>query len=198
MAAPLRIRFTEGGPFAKELNSRVNAYLNQPGVKEKGFSKLHRKAMFIIAWVTCSYLTLLLLPHGPMQIGLCGASLVLAMAAMQFNVMHDGNHNAFSDNSRVNKMAGFSLDVAGGYSEHWQKKHNVTHHGYTNIDGHDDDIDQPPFARFSATQPWLPWYKWQHLYLWPVYGLMLFRWLTLGDFFTAFHGYIMQVKLKKK
>lgn len=197
MTTPTKIRFNEVGPFRTALNARVNALLDQPGVMEWGYRKLHRKAVIITAWVIGSYLCLLLLPHGPMQIVLCGASLMAAMVALQFNVMHDGNHNAFSKRPWLNRLAGWSLEIVGGYSQHWQGKHNVTHHGYTNIDGWDHDIDQPPFARLTRTQEWREWYRWQHLYLWPLYGMMLFRWLTLGDFFTAITGRILNFKLKR-
>ena len=49
-------------------------------------------------------------------------------------------------------------------------KHNVAHHTYTNVDGYDDDITQTPFARFAPMQPARPWYRFQHLYVWPLYA----------------------------
>lgn len=197
MAEPTRIRFREIGPFKRALNARVMELKNDPQVMKRAYRQLHRKALVIATWVAASYLALLLLPHSALQIVLCGASLVASMALLQFNVMHDGNHGAFSRRPFVNKLAGWSLDIVGGYSQHWQGKHNVTHHGYTNIDGWDDDIEQPPFARLAGTQKWRPWHRWQHWYLWPLYGLMLFRWLTIGDFITAVRGHIMHFRLKK-
>lgn len=198
MSTPARkISFQGGGDFADDVRTKVNLYIAQPGVKETAFRELHRKAAIIVAWVVCSYAALLFLPHSLAQVLLCGASLVLAQAAVQFNIMHDGNHGAFSKNKRANYLAGLALDIAGGFSPYWQMKHNVSHHGYPNVVDYDDDIDQPPFARFAYAQPWRRWYRWQHWYIWPVYGLMLFRWLTVGDLLTLARGRVGPFELRQ-
>jgi linoleoyl-CoA desaturase len=69
-------------------------------------------------------------------------------------------------------------------------KHNVAHHTYTNVDGYDDDVNQTPFARLMPSQEPRPWYRLQHLYLWPLYGLMASRWHLYGDFRDVVAGTI--------
>ena len=69
-------------------------------------------------------------------------------------------------------------------------KHNVAHHTYTNVDGHDDDITQMPFARLAPSQPPHSWYRYQHLYIWPLYGFMGLRWQTVGDIAAFARGKI--------
>ena len=43
---------------------------------------------------------------------------------------------------------------------------SVMHDGNTNVVGFDTDIDQMPFARLAPQQPWKPWHRYQHLYMW--------------------------------
>ena len=74
------------------------------------------------------------------------------VAAIGFNVMHDGAHGSFSKYKWVNRFAAFSLNILGGNSFMWNMKHNVIHHAYTNVDGMDDDIDIQPWMRMSDTQ----------------------------------------------
>ncbi len=53
----------------------------------------------------------------------------------------DGSHHAFSDRRWVNRLMAMSLDLLGGSSYVWAVKHNVVHHSFSNITGHDDDIN---------------------------------------------------------
>ena len=43
----------------------------------------------------------------------------------------------------MNKLAATTLDLAGGSSYLWHWKHNILHHTYINVAGHDSDIDHP-------------------------------------------------------
>jgi linoleoyl-CoA desaturase len=112
------------------------------------------------------------------------SAVVFAFAAVAVAtcVMHDGNHGAFSRSKRVNRMAGSTLDLLGGSSWMWRVKHHTLHHASTNVVGVDTDIDQAPFARMAPQQPWRPWHRYQHLYIWFLYGIMTLRWFLVGDF----------------
>jgi linoleoyl-CoA desaturase len=75
-----------------------------------------------------------------------------------------------------------SLDLIGASSYLWHWKHGVFHHTYTNITGQDTDIDLGGVARLSPFQPRRRVQRWQHLYLWVLYGVMAVRWHLYGDF----------------
>jgi linoleoyl-CoA desaturase len=94
---------------------------------------------------------------------LCGV-LGLCLAAIGFNVMHDGAHGSFSTKSWVNNLMGLSLNLMGGNVFLWKAKHNINHHTYTNIAGLDDDIDIKPFIRVCESQPKHWFHKFQHVY----------------------------------
>ena len=114
--------------------------------------------------------------------------LVVASVASATSVMHDGNHGAFSASKRVNRIAGWSSDLLGASSFLWRFKHNRLHHGNTNVVGFDLDIDQVPFARLAPQQPWRPSHRYQHLYMWALYGFLTLQWFVLSDYSTLLRG----------
>ena len=83
------------------------------------------------------------------------------MTGIGVAIMHDANHGAYSSNKRVNKLMGGFLDLVGGYSLNWRIQHNVLHHTFTNIQGHDEDIDAGRIIRFSLHSKWLKIHKLQ-------------------------------------
>jgi linoleoyl-CoA desaturase len=113
---------------------------------------------------------------------LLGLVLGIAMAAIGFNIMHDGGHQAYSERRWVNRLMALALDLVGGSSYIWQWKHARFHHTWVNVTGHDSDIDLGVLGRLSPQQPRRPWHRWQHLYLWPLYGVTAIRWHLYGDF----------------
>jgi linoleoyl-CoA desaturase len=115
--------------------------------------------------------------------------------ATSTNVMHDGNHGAFSASARVNRMAGWSSDLLGASSFLWRFKHNQLHHLNTNVVGYDTDIDQAPFARLTPAQPWRPWHRYQHFYMWALYGFLTLQWFVLSDAATLIRGKVGTHKL---
>jgi linoleoyl-CoA desaturase len=41
----------------------------------------------------------------------------------------------------INKFMGGTIYILAGNVHNWQVQHNVLHHTYTNIPGHDEDLD---------------------------------------------------------
>ena len=92
---------------------------------------------------------------------------------------------------------GWTADAMLGFSSYaWRVKHNVAHHTYTNVDGYDDDINQTPFARLMPTQAPKPWYRLQHIYIWPLYSVMVLRWQTGADVAALIRGRIGRSTLR--
>jgi len=83
-----------------------------------------------------------------------------------------------------------SLDLLGGSSYIWARKHNSIHHSYANITGHDDDIDLGLLARLSPHQRRLKFHRLQHFYLWALYGLLPIKWQFYDDFRAMVTGRI--------
>lgn len=137
----------------------------------------------VIAAVALGSYVVLVFSAVPLVVRAASAALlVVSLLALATSVMHDANHGAFSRSRRVNHLLGYTLDLLGGSSWLWRFRHNVEHHASTNVVGIDGDIDHTPLARLAPQQRWRPWHRYQHLYLWPLYGLLTVRWFLITDF----------------
>lgn len=177
-----RIEFSGGGDFHAELKQRVRALLDEPGRARRGQVRIYVKSAVMIAWLAASWAGLVFGAQTWWQAGLLAVSLGLAMAGLAFNITHDANHGSYSPHRRLNRAMAWTMDLIGASSYVWRAKHNVVHHTYTNIAGADSDIDSLPFARFAPDQRRRALHRFQHLYIWVLYGLFAIKWHTLGDF----------------
>jgi len=109
--------------------------------------------------------------------------------------MHDGGHKSYSSIRWVNGLMAFSSDCLGGSSFFWNSKHNRLHHTYANISGHDSDIELGVLGRLSPEQPHLPHHRFQHLYMWFLYGFLVMKWALYDDFISLKTGRIGQQKV---
>lgn len=77
---------------------------------------------------------------------------------------------------------GGTIYVLAGNVYNWQVQHNVLHHTYTNIHGHDEDLDAGRVMRFTKDAEWRRFHKFQHYYSVFLYGLLTFNWAITTDF----------------
>lgn len=144
-------------------------------------------------FVTCfavSYVLLVFVAQTWLQALPLAILLGLSAAGVGFNAQHDGGHHAYSDHFWVNKVMATTLDVIGGSSYLWHWKHVVFHHPYVNIADHDTDLNLGILARLTPHQKRRTFHRWQHLYLWPLYGLLAIKWQLLDDFRKLITGRI--------
>ncbi|HKI91058.1 MAG TPA: acyl-CoA desaturase [Gaiellaceae bacterium] len=175
-------RFDNGGAFAQDTRREVEEYLAVPGVQAAGRRRLYAKGALAYGLALSSWAVLMFASPDIALGAVAFAGLVAGTLLVAFSVMHDANHGAHFRSRRLNHLLGWTADVALGISGYaWRVKHNVAHHTYTNVDGYDADITQMPYARFMPMQPARPWYRFQHLYIWPLYSLMVLRWQAAGD-----------------
>lgn len=170
---------TEG--FQAEVRRRVLAYFERSGLAQGADARMVVKSVVLLLWFAASYVGLVFAAQTAGQAALLSISLALAMAGISFAVQHDGNHGAYSKHAPINRLMGLTLDLLGASSYIWQWKHNIAHHTYTGLNGADFDIDVP-FGRLTAAQPHRPMHRFQHLYLWPIYGLFVANWQLYQDF----------------
>ena len=177
-----RLKFNGDNRFHRELRRRVEAEFKRSGTRQRDSAQMYLKTAIILATFGLAYVALLLFARHWWQ-GLPLALLLgTAMAAIGFNIMHDGGHQAYSKRRWVNRLMALALDLVGGSSYIWQWKHARFHHTWVNVAGHDSDIDLGVLGRLSPQQPRRPWHRWQHFYLWPLYGVTAIRWHLYGDF----------------
>jgi linoleoyl-CoA desaturase len=188
-APPARVvRFSRQIGFQKTLNERVNGYLRENHLPARDVPAMRLKtAVMLAAWLA-AYLLLLLLGHFSLPVNLLLCILWgMVIAGIGFNVMHDANHGAYSDNPAVNRLARLSGEFLGMSGFRWRTKHNVWHHTYTNITGFDDDVETFGLMRLSPRMPWKPWFRAQTGYFWLVYSGIAFDFI-LKDFMMVLAG----------
>ncbi len=195
MAAPKFPSSTKS--FHTELKKRINNYFAQTGKKATGDAVLYTKAIILLVAFIGLYVHLVFFTPGAFWAIVECLLMGSVIAAIGFNIMHDGGHGSFSRHKWVNGVAAFSLNVLGGSSFMWNMKHNVIHHAYTNIDGVDDDIDIQPWLRMSETQPRYKMHKYQHRYFWVLYAMLYILWIFVLDFQKYFSRKVGSMPIKK-
>lgn len=175
-------KFIGNAKFQRELNERVAAYFERTRKPRRDCPQLYLKtAILLIAFVGL-YVALVFFAQTWWQAIPLAILLGFATAGIGLNIQHDGGHDAYSDRPWINKLAAMSLDLIGGSSYVWHYRHTVLHHTYVNITGHDSDVDLGVLARVTPHQKRYPIHRWQHFYMWPLYGLMAIRWQIFGDY----------------
>ena len=177
-----RLKFGRDNSFHRELRRRVDAEFRRSGIRQRDSAQMYLKTAIILSVFVLAYVALVFLATNGWQGLLLSIVLGVATAGIGFNIMHDGGHQAYSERRWVNRLMAMALDVVGGSSYIWQWKHARFHHTWVNVAGHDSDIDLGVLGRLSPQQPRRSWHRWQHIYLWVLYGVTAIRWHLYGDF----------------
>ncbi|RZK19321.1 MAG: acyl-CoA desaturase [Pedobacter sp.] len=168
-------------PFFRSLKSKVNGYFISTGKSRNGGKMLFVKGFgFVISALGIYVFLVFTNQHWVVSIFLCtlfGANL----AAIGFNVMHEGGHGSFSRYKWINAVSAYTLNIMGGTIHFWKQKHNIDHHTYTNLDGKDHDIDIK-FMRMHNDQQKKPYHRFQHYYWVLLYGISYLAWVLFQDF----------------
>jgi linoleoyl-CoA desaturase len=176
--------------FLIELRRRVEDYFQRTGKAKTDSWQMYLKSVVILTVLVASYVLLVFFAQTWWQAVPLAMLLGLTMALVGFNIQHDGGHRSYSRYAWVNKSAAMTLDLVGASSYLWHWKHVVYHHTYVNVYGEDTDIDVSNLVRFTPHAKRLKMQRYQHLYLWPLYGIMASRWHLYGDFKDVVTGTI--------
>ncbi len=187
-AAPLK--FETPDVFRQTLCRRVEEYFARTGRNPRDCPQMYAKSAIILIVCSAVYVVLVALA-GVWWLAIPLAVLLgLALAAAAFNIQHDGGHGAYSNRPWINRLSALTLDLLGGSSYVWARKHNSIHHSYTNVTGHDDDINVGLLGRLSPHQKRLSFHRFQHVYMWFLYGFLPMKWHLFDDFRDVLTGRI--------
>lgn len=168
--------------FYRTLNKRVNQYFREKNKTRFGDSRMVFKT---VCMVLLYAVPLSLMLTGVLQSawGILSMWVLMGfgMSGVGMSVMHDANHGAYSKKGRINKLVGLIVNLIGGYHINWIIQHNVLHHSFTNVEGHDHDLDIS-VMRFSPDQPFNSKFKYQAYYAVFLYAALSLNWTTLKDF----------------
>lgn len=179
------IRFQNANrAFYNTLKKRIDEYFQQKNISKYGNAEMYFKTAFMLALYFVPYIFILSnIFHTIGGTLLLYAIMGFGMSGIGLSVMHDANHGSYSRNPTINKIMSYSMNLLGGSSVNWQVQHNVLHHTYTNIHGHDEDIaPKVAILRFSPHTPYRAIHRYQYLYVWFFYSLMTLFWSSAKDF----------------
>lgn len=184
------LKFQNPDTFRRVLRERIDEYFATTGRSPRDCPQMYVKSAIILASCLATYVVLVfVVSSGWLAVPLAVLfGLLLSTAA--FNIQHDGGHGAYSSRQWVNKLASLTLDLLGGSSYVWARKHNAIHHTYTNVSGHDDDINIGWLGRLSPQQRRLKFHRLQHYYMWALYGFLPVKWHCCDDFRDVLTGRI--------
>lgn len=135
-----------------------------------------KSAVILITWSICFYWYLM---YNTWQ-----SAIVFGLISGQVgvNIMHDGNHMAYSTNKWMNTLAGNSLELLGTSAIIYKRSHNFGHHGCVNHLELDRAFDTTfPLLRFHRGLPLINYHKFQ----W-IYGPILYSFLNFGEMFGQY------------
>ncbi|RNL84904.1 acyl-CoA desaturase [Sinomicrobium pectinilyticum] len=167
--------------FFRTLNKRVNTYFKENNIKRTGNWKLYLKTIIMFSIFLTPYFLILTLDINQWLQLLLTVIIGIGMAGVGMNVMHDGNHGSYSSKPWINNLMGASIYILAGNVYNWRVQHNVLHHTYTNIHGHDEDLDAGRIIRFSEHAKWRRFHRFQHYYSIFLYGLLTINWAITTD-----------------
>lgn len=193
MSIRLKFKNTNRSPFFVTVRQRVDAYFTQRGLSPHANGAIWAKALFFLLGYAILYGLILSNQFSNWTMLGLAALLGAFAACIGFNVSHDALHGAFSPHPWVNRLLGSSFYLLGASPYVWQITHNVVHHTYTNIPGHDEDIEVAPgLVRLDPADTYHPWHQYQHWYTLPLYSLASLSWVFRKDYVKFFKQRIGQ------
>jgi linoleoyl-CoA desaturase len=168
--------------YFRVLTQRIEAYFDTHRVSKKAnwLFVVKNVAYFLITLAL--YLAILSGEFYGWRLGVLFVLFGVFLTILLFSVAHDASHNAISKSRWVNGLFAYVWNVAGISSYFWALKHNVAHHGFTNIPGKDDDIDQSKLVRLNPNAKRRWFHRYQHLYAPFLYTLLSLNIIYVKDF----------------
>lgn len=168
--------------FYNTLKARTDQYFIDNNISQHANLNMVIKTIVMLSLYFVPYALIVTQGYGTLGVMLCYCVMGIGLAGIGMSVMHDANHDAYSANSFVNKLIAQSLTLVGGNNRNWKTQHNILHHTYTNIFGHDRDIDSKVIMRFSPAGDYKKVQRFQVFYVFVFYAIMSLYWTTAKDF----------------
>ena len=108
---------------------------------------------------------------------LLGTTLVI----MFLNLVHEACHGNLFKSKKHNQFYLLLLDLMGGNSYMWRKRHINLHHNYSNVVDWDSDIDKSKFLKVHPQDHRKLQNRYQHFLIF-LYPMFVTNWFFLRDF----------------
>lgn len=179
--------------FYADVKKEVDEYFKSKGISKNANAEMIFKSVFFLGSLVGLYLLIIFGGFSMMTNLLLAILLGMVQAFIGFNVSHDAIHGSFSSSRKVNRIMSYTFNLIGANAYVWSVTHNQVHHTFTNIPGHDEDLDVAPgLVRLSKNEEMKPIMRYQHLYAFFLYGLASLSWVFRKDFKKFFQKKIGQ------
>ena len=186
MSTKIRFAASHNPDFYSTLNKRVDEYFSDNNISKNGNWIMVLKTIFYLSVLTTAYFMLILGGFGiPLQF-LLWVIIGFFTAFVGLNISHDAIHGSLSKHKIVNKLLGYTFNIIGANAYMWGIMHNIVHHTYTNIEGHDEDIESVPLLRMSPHQKLRKIHRYQYWYAFIFYGFGSLSWVFIKDYVKFF------------
>lgn len=172
---------TNNSEFAHVLYERLNGYFSGSGLSKKANLTMSVKVIAGLTWWVISYFLLVMLARTRTEFAWLYFLHGTAHLFILLNIAHDANHHAISKRPWVNKFLTYSFDICGLNSYLWRILHHRNHHYCMNIHGEDETLFAGGFFRFSTDMPKKKFYRYQHIYVFFIYGFLILDWTFAKD-----------------
>ncbi len=179
-----RITFVDRDPISliDEMKLKVVEYFQTNGKSQNANAGMIFKTFAILTLTFGSYGLILTNYFSPWVMLLLAILFGIGMAGIGFSISHDALHGAYSSNSTINRIIGFSFELLGASGYMWKLTHNVIHHTYTNIQGIDEDLEVSPLLRLSPKSEHKWFHRYQHFYALLAYSFATIFWVFVKDY----------------
>jgi len=194
-----KIKFVnkEKTQFFNTLKERVDNYFKENRISQHANLSMIIKTFFMLSLYFVPYFLIMTQGYNLLAMWFLTLVMGVGLAGIGMGIMHDANHGAYSSFPFINKLVSISLSLVGGDNQNWKTQHNVLHHTYTNIYGHDKDIDDKGILRFTPQSKHRKVHRLQVVYVFFFYSIMSLYWTTAKDF-VQFYQFIKGGQNKQK
>lgn len=172
--------------FYQVLSKRVEDYFKTNNISKHANGAMVFKTIFVLTVFILSYIGIISNVFGLGMVLFLFAVNGFFAAMIGFNISHDAVHDAYSSNKTLNRILGTTFNFLGTSDYVWKIKHNIVHHTYTNIPGHDSDIEDIPFIRLTEVQERKWNHRFQHIYMFFFYLFTTLSWVFKNDYVNFF------------
>jgi linoleoyl-CoA desaturase len=197
MAIKPKFQATDKSEFSRVLRERVNAYFKENDISTYANTSMAiRTILLIVGWL--GVYAVLVFGAVPLWMTFILWPLLGAMIALvSVNISHDAIHGAYTKKKWLKDLLTQTFNINGASAYMWKISHNHAHHNYTNIHGHDEDINPGDVMRIAPSAALLPAHKYQHIYGFFLYTLATLSWVLMKDYKQFFENKINNYENKK-
>lgn len=180
------------GDFFSTVKRRVEEYFIHHSIDRHANRFMVSKTVILFVFFFLAYAAILSDAFTGVGLILWYGFLGFMTGQLGFNFSHDVMHGSYFKSQKWNRVLSYVFDINGTSSYVWKLTHNLLHHTYTNIPGHDEDIDKAILLRLSPKDKVYFFHRIQHIYGPFLYAFTTVNWIFYSDYVELFR------QIKKK